>query len=122
MIARIPGAPSWRRFPRAAVIAVLVLAAGCVEEPKQAPDPAVRAFAATPSASGIYDCAEDGRIQVEFAGSGVRITESDGTIVELPAAPPGQMTRFGEGASAIVIEGREALYMRGRREPWTCIR
>ncbi len=75
-----------------------------------------------PSVAGAYDCGEDGRIQVEFLGDRVRVTEADGSIVELPAAPPGQRNRFGEGVSAIVIEGREALYMRARREPWTCAR
>lgn len=103
-------------------MAVLTLVCGCVEEPKRAPAPAVTNVAAAPSVAGVYDCAEDGRIQVDLTGAGIRVTEADGSVLELPASPPGQQTRFGEGVSAIVIEGREALYMRGRREPWTCTR
>lgn len=113
-----------RRGLRPAALAVLALVSvsACVEEPKPAPAPAVVDVAAAPSIAGVYDCGEDGRIQVELMGDRVRVAEPDGSVVELPAAPPGQRNRFGEGVSAIVIEGREALYMRGRREPWTCVR
>jgi len=122
MVARTADAPAWRRGIGAAALVALAFAAGCVEEPKRAPAPAAANVVAAPSVAGIYDCAADGRIQVELTGGGVRVTEADGSIVELPASPPGQLTRFGEGVSAIVIEGREALYMRARREPWTCVR
>ena len=94
----------------------------CVVEPKSVLVPVPAAVVAAPSVAGTYDCGEEGRIQVEFLGEGVRVTEADGSTVELPASPPGQRNRFGEGVSAIVIEGREALYMRARREPWTCVR
>lgn len=122
MLGRTFAAQALRRTVHAVALGAVTLAAGCVEEPKRAPAPAAGAVIAAPSIAGIYDCAEDGRIQVEYAGSGVRVTESDGTVLDLPASPAGQMTRFGEGTSAIVIEGREALYMRARREPWTCVR
>lgn len=122
MVARTAEAPAWRRGIVAAALVALAVAAGCVEEPKRAPAPALTNVAAAPSIAGVYDCAEDGHVQVDLTGVGVRVTEADGSVVELPASPPGQQTRFGEGVSAIVIEGREALYMRGRREPWTCTR
>lgn len=115
-------APVIRCGLRPAFLAVLALVSACVEERGPAPAPAAAVVAAAPSVAGVYDCGEDGRIQVEFLGDRVRVTEADGSIVELPAAPPGQRNRFGEGVSAIVIEGREALYMRARREPWTCAR
>ena len=111
-----------RRCLRPAALPMLAFVSACVEERKPAPAPAAVDVAAAPSIAGVYDCREDGRIGVEFLGDRVRVTEADGSIVELPAAPPGQRNRFGEGVSAIVIEGREALYMRGRREPWTCVR
>ncbi len=110
-----------RRCLRPAALAMLAFVSACVEERKPAPAPAAVDVTA-PSIAGVYDCGGDGRIGVEFLGDRVRVTEADGSIVELPAAPPGQRNRFGEGVSAIVIEGREALYMRGRREPWTCVR
>lgn len=113
-------APAKRRGLRGAAFALIALVSACVEDHK--PAPAAVDVAAAPSVAGVYDCGGDGRIQVDFTGAGVRVTEADGSIVELPASPPGQRNRFGEGVSAIVIEGREALYMRGRREPWTCVR
>jgi sarcosine oxidase gamma subunit len=107
---------------RPVVFAMLLLVAACVEERKPAPAAGLSDAAAMPAVSGIYDCGEDGRIQVAISGDAVRVTEADGTAVDLPASPPGQGNRFGEGVSAIVIEGSEALYMRARREPWSCIR
>jgi hypothetical protein len=107
---------------RPIALAMLLLVAACVEDRKPAPGVGVSDAAAMPAVSGIYDCGEEGRIQVVISGDAVRVTEADGTAVDLPASPPGQSNRFGEGVSAIVIEGSEALYMRARREPWSCIR
>lgn len=118
--------PDYRRVTgrscRPIVLATLLLVAACVEDRKSAPAAGVADVASTPAVSGIYDCGEDGRIQVAISDGAVRVTEADGTAVDLPASPPGQRNRFGEGVSAIVIEGGEALYMRARREPWSCVR
>jgi hypothetical protein len=122
LTAVVAKAPVIRCGLRGAFMVALALVSACVEEPRPAPAPAAAVVAAAPSVAGVYDCGEDGRIGVEFFGAGVRVTEADGSVVELPASPPGQRNRFGEGVSAIVIEGREALYMRARREPWTCVR
>ena len=122
MTAVVAKATGVRRGLHAAAVAALAFVSACVEEPKSVLAPVPAAVVAAPSVAGTYDCGEEGRIQVEFLGEGVRVTEADGSTVELPASPPGQRNRFGEGVSAIVIEGREALYMRARREPWTCMR
>lgn len=69
-----------------------------------------------------YNCADGGRITIENLGSLVRVVDADGTGMELPAAPATQRSRYGEGADAIVIEGREVLLMRGGKTPQTCTR
>lgn len=124
MTAVIAKSPAVRCGLRGAFMVALALVSACVDERRPAPAPAAAAagVVAAPSVAGTYDCGEDGRIQVEFFGDRVRVAEADGSTVELPASPPGQRNRFGEDLSAIVIEGREALYMRARREPWTCLR
>ena len=111
-----------RRCLRPAALARNAFVSAGGEGRQPAPAPAAVGVAAAPPLGGGGAGGGDGRIGVEFLGDRVRVTEADGSIVELPAAPPGQRNRFGEGVSAIVIEGREALYMRGRREPWTCVR
>lgn len=69
-----------------------------------------------------YDCGNDGRIIVEGGSSAVRLTETDGSSYDLPASPPTQNSRFGEGGLALVVEGGEALWMKAGKEPMTCKR
>ncbi len=69
-----------------------------------------------------YDCGEDGAISVENFSSSVRLVEAEGDSYELPASPPTQTSRYGEGGLALVVEGREALWMKAGREPVTCNR
>ena len=69
-----------------------------------------------------YDCGEDGTITVEAMRSAVRLVEAEGSSYELPASPPTQTSRFGEGGLALVVEGGEALWMKAGREPMTCRR
>jgi hypothetical protein len=83
-----------------------------------------------------YACGGEGTLRVEAASGMVRVTlteprdpEADPKEiaqppepVELPAAPPGQSTRFGKDGYALVVEGREALYMKAGRVPMTCTR
>lgn len=82
--------------------------------------------AATVSASqprhARYDCGDDGAITVEATSGAVRLTEAEGETFDLPASPPRQSTRFGEGGYALVVEGREALWMKAGKEPMTCRR
>ena len=69
-----------------------------------------------------YDCGQDGAITVEAMQNAVRLVEAEGSSYELPASPPTQASRFGEGNVALVVEGGEALWMKAGREPVTCTR
>lgn len=69
-----------------------------------------------------YQCGEGAAVTVENLGESVRVAGPDGTTVELPAAPSDQRSRFGLASEAIVLDGREALYMAGGSEPLTCLR
>ena len=69
-----------------------------------------------------YACADGGSITVENLGSAVRVVDEAGEGVDLPAAPPAQRSRYGEGADAIVLDGGDALFMRAGQTPLTCKR
>lgn len=113
IIARVSG--------RRSVILALVLVgpvSACVPQGTQATtltDPAQPRVAS-------YDCGDGASITVENLGQAVRVTDTDGSSLELPAAPASQHSRFGAGGDAIVIDGREALLMRGKHTPLTCTR
>lgn len=104
------------------ISALLLLgsASACVPQDTQA-TAAVGADPAQPRVAS-YDCGDGARITVENLGEAVRVVDTDGSSLELPAAPASQHSRFGAGADAIVIEGREALLMRGKHTPLTCTR
>jgi hypothetical protein len=107
-----------RLIPVLFALAVLGSVSACVPQDTQATaavDPAQPRVAS-------YDCGDGARITVENLGPVVRVVDTDGSSLELPAAPASQNSRFGAGADAIVIEGREALLMRGRHTPLTCTR
>ncbi|MBX3531165.1 MAG: hypothetical protein KF849_11195 [Rhizobiaceae bacterium] len=118
------------RGPVFVFLAALASLAGCmsVDEPK-APAGGAQPRLAT------YSCGEDGTLRIEAASGMVRVTLTEPADpkaapedarppepVELPAAPPGQSTRFGKEGYALVVEGREALYMKAGRVPMTCTR
>lgn len=67
-----------------------------------------------------YDCGDEGSITVEAMASAVRLVDEQGASYDLPASPPAQASRFGEGNVALVVEGGEALWMKAGREPMTC--
>lgn len=110
--------------PAAVLLLLVVLVAmlsGCVSE--------AETTGATVAAStlqpfhGRYDCGENGTISVEANGSFVRLVEEDdGDFYDLPASPPSQGSRFGEGGYALVVEDREALWMKGNSAPVSCQR
>lgn len=81
----------------------------------------VAAEAAQPRVA-TYKCGSGSAITVENRGDSVHVVGTNGEEVDLPAAPAAQRSRYGAGADAIVIEGREALYMHGRQPPITCMR
>lgn len=126
---RLAGRHILRTLP---VFLILVAVSACVAQETQATasttaQPA--ASAAVPVAAetaqprlATYKCGSDGAITVENRGDSVHVVGTDGEAIDLPAAPAAQRSRYGAGADAIVIEGREALFMHGRHPPLTCTR
>jgi hypothetical protein len=69
-----------------------------------------------------YTCAGGALVTVENFGSSVRVVGPEGESLDLPASPSSQRNRYGEASDAIVLEDREALFMRRGHEPLTCMR
>ncbi|MEX0954591.1 MAG: hypothetical protein WDZ83_05195 [Rhizobiaceae bacterium] len=87
-----------------------------------------------------YQCGEDGEIRIVNTGAAVLISENLVVAVEddeqdseqdaepaerrfeLVAAPPSQRSRYGAEGLALVLEGREALWMKAGSAPLTCNR
>ncbi|WP_352530064.1 MULTISPECIES: hypothetical protein [unclassified Mesorhizobium] len=69
-----------------------------------------------------YKCADGGIMTIENLGTSVRVLGPDGTSAELPASPANQTSRYGEAHDAIVIDGRDALVMKGGASPVVCTR
>jgi hypothetical protein len=69
-----------------------------------------------------YTCAGGALVTVENLGSSVRVVGPEGESLDLPASPATQRNRYGQASDAIVLEGREALFMRRGHEPLTCMR
>lgn len=86
------------------------------------PPAAVAEETTTQPATATYSCADGGMITVENLGSSVRILGAGDEPIELPASPASQRTRYGEQPYAIVLEGRDALFMKNGEEPLTCTR
>jgi hypothetical protein len=103
----------------AVVLAAVSLAAGCTTPPQQRPSP--QGVSVQPSLA-TYRCGEGGDLRVENGGSSVRVTFGEDDPVELAAAPPGQRSRYGADGYALVLEDREALWMKAGKVPLTCRR
>lgn len=72
--------------------------------------------------TATYSCTDGARITIENLGTSVRVLGSDGASEDLPALPANQNSRFGAAHDAIVIDGRDALVMKGGATPLTCTR
>ena len=110
-----------RVFPilAAFLAACLLLVASCASAPTVAtPEDAGPAQPAI----ATYSCDDGSSVTIQSAGGSIRVQAQDGSVVDLPASPPGQQNRFGLAGDAVVVEGREALVMRGNAEPLTCTR
>jgi len=73
-----------------------------------------------PSTS-TYNCADGSMMTIRNLGSSIRVMGPD-EEEELPAAPANQRSRYGKGVDAVVLDGREALVVKGRHPPLTCTR
>lgn len=69
-----------------------------------------------------YRCEGNAIITVENMRSSVVLVDPQGESVTLPASPAAQQSRYGQAGYALVLEGREALYMKGGKPPLTCRR
>jgi hypothetical protein len=61
-------------------------------------------------------------ITIENLGASVHITGADEQPIDLPAAPAAQTARYGEQPYALVLDGRDALFMKSGQEPLSCTR
>lgn len=69
----------------------------------------------------VYRCGGQS-LTVENAGSSLTITTPDGAVSVLPASPSGQNARYGDQNQALVLDGREALWMAAGHAPADCKR
>jgi hypothetical protein len=82
-----------------------------------------------------YQCGGEGEIRIVNTGASVLLSENifdtgapldagepQEARYELVAAPPNQRSRYGAEGLALVLEGREALWMKAGRAPLTCTR
>lgn len=113
-----------RMFRVTLALLPLSIGAACVSQPGKSPaaDPAVTDVTAPQPRTATYSCADGGMMTIENLGASVRVRGPDGVSEDLPAAPANQNSRFGAERDAIVIDGGEALVMKGGHTPITCKR
>ncbi len=68
-----------------------------------------------------FRCSGGVALQVESLGSSVKVTSPGGSSVSLPALA-GSRSRYSEGQTAMVFNGREALFMVTGKPPLECKR
>lgn len=109
------------RLPIGAILLVLpaVLLAGCTTEQPARPSPGI---ASSQPATATYRCGDSGSLRVDSTGASVRVGFGEDEPVDLAAAPPGQRSRYGADGYALVLEDREALWMKAGKTPLTCRR
>ncbi len=69
-----------------------------------------------------YDCGDGASLSIESLGDRVSLTDPEGETVDLPASPPGQASRYGQDAYAVVIGDHDALWMKAGKKPVSCRR
>ncbi len=69
-----------------------------------------------------YRCGPGGGLTIENFQTSVHVVSPRGLDVELPASPPGSRSRYGEAPYALLLEGRDALWMETGKEPVSCRR
>jgi len=97
-----------------------VFAASCVSETHTAAVDAETTSVQPRQAN--YDCGPDGALSIENLKTSVKVVDPTGENVELPASPATQQSRYGETPYALVLDGKDALYMKSGREPVACHR
>ncbi len=104
----------------------LVLVGACTSTPSKSPVASVSPLPPGDSAPqppiANYACDNGGSITIRNVGTSIRLLGPNGVEEDLPASPANQKSRYGEAHDAIVLDGREALGMRGGHTPLTCTR
>lgn len=113
-----------RTFRVTLALLPLLTTAACVSQTKgRNPAAAATTDSTAPQPrTATYNCADGGTMTIENLGTSVRVLGPDGVSQDLPASPANQNSRFGEAHDAIVIDGRDALVMKGGATPLTCTR
>lgn len=127
-----------RTFQLAPVLLAFLLAAACQSQPAPpaqgdktgtvtlsdgSPAIGLAQESAPQPRTATYSCAGGGSMTIENRGASIYVQGSDGAIdEELPASPANQNSRFGIEHDAVVIDGRDALIMKGGHTPVTCKR
>lgn len=124
-----------RTFQLTPVLLIACCLAACVSQPGPKPkagtanlgdgSPAVSVSedSVRQPLTATYSCAGGGSMTIENSGASIHVVGSDGAIdEELPASPANQNSRFGAEHDAVVLDGRDALIMKGGRTPVTCRR
>ncbi len=124
------------RMARVAVTLFSVVCAGCVSnqagkvledktlvgpEGEQGSMAIVAEKEVAQPATATYNCADGSMMTIRNLGTSIRVVGPD-EEEELPASPANQRSRYGQGVDAIVLDGREALVVKGRHSPLTCTR
>ncbi|WP_114389966.1 MliC family protein [Notoacmeibacter marinus] len=72
---------------------------------------------------GMFRCDGGTTMEVRRAsGNAIAVSAPNGESIVLPASPAGQRARYGADAYALVIEGRDALFMKSGAMPLNCRR
>ncbi len=103
-------------------VACVLAVASCQSSTTKTEAASAESTSETQPRMASYTCTDGALVKVENFGSSVHVIAPDGESLDLPAAPASQRNRYGEASDAIVIEGREALFMRGGHEPLACMR
>lgn len=104
-------------FASVAVVA-LILLSGCSSS-----GPTAALYSTGGAPYGRFACDGGGTMNVRRAsGTAIAVTSPNGEEIVLPASPPGQQTRYGADAYALVIEGPDALFMKTGDMPLNCKR
>ncbi len=72
--------------------------------------------------SAQFSCDNGEVLRVENLGGSVSLTKADGVVTVLPALPAGSRSRYSEGQTALVLDGRTALFMETGQSPLECKR
>ena len=72
--------------------------------------------------SFAYACKGGASLSVVKTADSVSVTDPEGDVIDLPASPPGQSSRYGKDAYALLVGNHDALWMKAGKAPVSCKR